>query len=110
MKTKCKLDFPEMNKTESRFADQLSMLKHTGSLSWYEYEAIKLKLAPKTFYTPDFVAVDKTGQVIVYEVKGGFIRDDAIVKLKIAARLFPMFRFKLCQWKNKQWKITQLFP
>lgn len=71
-------------------------------------QAIRLELAPNCTYTPDF-SVWFMGKMIFYEAKGAFVRDDAIVKLKTAARLYPEFDFWLCQRKNNKW-TEKLMP
>lgn len=81
----------KMNKTEAEYDALLAQLQMTGEIQWYSFEGMTFKLADNTRYTPDF-AVMRTGGVIeLHEVKG-FWRDDARVKIKIAAELFP-FRF-----------------
>jgi hypothetical protein len=45
-------------------------------------------------YTPDFMVIAEDDVVEFHEVKGGFWRDDAKVKIRVAAELYPMFRFK----------------
>lgn len=71
----------------------------------YRYEPLKFKLADKTYYTPDFMLIYNT-HIEFHEVKG-FKRDDAMVKLKVVARLFPWFKFVLITrskdggWKNQ---------
>jgi len=43
----------------------------------------------------------------VHEVKG-FMRDDAAVKLKMAAAAFPWWQFKLIRRINGQWEETTI--
>lgn len=50
-----------MNQTEARYAGYLDGMKHTGEVVAWAYEAVKLRLADKTFYTPDFVVIRLTG-------------------------------------------------
>ena len=91
-----------MNKTEARFAGEiLQPMKLAGAILDYAFESVKLKLADNTYYTPDFFVV-YPDHFEVIEVKG-FWRDDARVKIKVAAAQFPYFRFKAVQLKNKQW-------
>lgn len=80
------------NATEEAFAMRLSALVKRGEILWWEYEPLKLRLAKKTFYTPDFGVLAKDGGLELIEVKG-FWRDDARVKIKVAAATFPFFRF-----------------
>lgn len=82
----------KMNKTEQAYAQVLEHRKRMGEVVWYAFERVRLKLAERTYYVPDFVVLLATGQLEVHEVKGGFWRDDARAKTKIAADRFP-FRF-----------------
>jgi hypothetical protein len=51
-----------------------------------------LRLADKTFYSPDFAVLTKAdGTLEMHEVKG-FWQDDARVKIKVAASIYP-FKF-----------------
>lgn len=81
----------EMNKTEAAYAAYLDAQKKTGLIADYRFEAVKLRLADKTFYTPDFVVLAPDGVLEMHEVKG-FWEEDARVKIKVAAAQFP-FRF-----------------
>ena len=92
---------PRMNKLEAEWAMILEARKRAGEIVWYGFEAIKLRLADKTFYTPDFAVLALDGKIEIHETKGGFIRDDAAVKLKVAAEHFP-FRFYLVRKKSKR--------
>jgi hypothetical protein len=85
-----------MNQTESEYAALLNVRAERGEVAWWKYEAITLKLADNTRYTPDFVVMLAGGEIEIHETKGGFIREDGWLKLKLAASLFP-FRFLLCQ-------------
>ena len=80
-----------MNGTERAYAAHLEMQKQAGLIYSYAFEAIRLRLAKSTFYNPDFVVYKRDGTVEFHEVKG-YWRDDARVKIKVAAELFP-FRF-----------------
>ncbi len=101
----------QMNKTEAAYADHLKMLERTGVIAWFAYEAIKFRLANNTFYTPDFLVMLSDGQLEVHEVKGRkgegyYAEDDAKVKIKVAAALYPMlFRVvwpdRECWWKQE---------
>ena len=95
----------QMNKLEKDYAGYLHALQLGGKVEWYMFDAIKLRLADKTFYTPDFLVMQTDGVIEIHEVKGGFIEDDAIVKLKVAAATFP-FRFILVQKKRAKEPFT----
>lgn len=94
----------EMNKTEARYAQYLEARRAAGEVVWYAYEAFKLRLAERTFYTPDFAVLLASGRLECHEVKGGHWEDDARVKIKVAARLFP-FRFHAFQWRKGEWSM-----
>lgn len=92
---------PAMNKTEAEYAGMLEERRLRGEVAWWRYEAITLKLADNTRYTPDFLVLLPDGVLEIHETKGGFIREDGWLKLKVAAALFP-FRFFLCQKASKK--------
>lgn len=77
---------------ETRRAAELDTLQRAGDIQAWAYEAVTLKLANGVRYTPDFLVLDASDKVRLEEVKGHW-RDDARVKIKVAARLFPMFTF-----------------
>ncbi|NIF51424.1 DUF1064 domain-containing protein [Burkholderia sp. Ax-1724] len=93
----------EMNKTEAAYAQLLGARKHIGEIDWFEFEAMKLRLAGAKlcFYTPDF-AVWTGGALELHEVKG-FWTDDARVKIKVAAAAFPWARFVAVRRVKGEW-------
>lgn len=95
-----------MNKIEAAWGEHL---KWNCDISWHAYEAITLKLADDTRYTPDWVVMRPNGDLIMYEVKGPHKREDAMVKLRVAARLFPM-RFILVTRENDRWVEKEVTP
>ncbi len=92
----------QMNKMEEAYAKRLEELRLTGQIEGYVFEAVKLKLASRTFYTPDFLVIAKGGFVELHEVKGHW-EDDARVKIKVAARQFPWFSFVAITKKKGEW-------
>ncbi|SDS20559.1 hypothetical protein SAMN05216421_1095 [Halopseudomonas xinjiangensis] len=78
----------QMNKTEQAYAAHLELLKACGEVLWYSFEGMKFRLADSTFYTPDFPGMLADGHIEIHEVKGVWT-DDARVKIKVAAELFP---------------------
>ena len=89
-----------MNQIETRFAAEIAARATVGDVHSWRFEAIKLRLADKTFYTPDFIAVTKDGEIYLYEVKGHW-EDDARVKVKVAAEMFPEFHFVGVTWDKR---------
>jgi hypothetical protein len=78
----------ERNKTEAAYEQELELLLRAGKILWYRFEGIKLRLADKTFLTPDFAVMRADGLIELHEVKG-FWEDDARVKVKVAADSYP---------------------
>jgi hypothetical protein len=93
------------NKTESRYAREvLEPRKRRGEVRDYCYEPLKFRLADKTYYSPDFLVVLADGVVEFVEVKGRsgdgpYCEDDAAVKIKVAAAMYP-FTFRMV-WPAK---------
>ena len=101
-------DVEKLNKTERRFYEWVQ--RRDGFL-WIGVQNVTLKLADDTRYTPDFMGIRPNG-ITAWEVKG-FMRDDALVKLKVAARQFPWIDFVLVKANkaNKgDWELTEVKP
>ncbi|MBO9710543.1 MAG: hypothetical protein J7521_20270 [Caulobacter sp.] len=92
-----------MNKMEAEYGAMLEVRKRAGEVAWYAFEGIKLRLADLTFYSPDYLVMLTNGELEVHEVKG-FWEDDARVKIKVAASLFP-FRFIAVQKARGAWSF-----
>lgn len=96
-----------MNKTEAAYAMTLELRKAAGEVAWYRFEGLKFRLADNTFYTPDFAVLLAGGALEAHEVKGHMM-EDANVKIKVAADLYPI-RFFIVRAKPKRegggWKI-----
>lgn len=98
-----------MNRLEARYASELDLRTHclAPEVLSVRFEAMKIRLADKTFYTPDFMLVMRDGTVEFHEVKG-FWEDDARVKVKVAAEMFPEFRFVGVTWDRRDgWKYER---
>jgi hypothetical protein len=90
----------ERNKTELAYERMLEAARAAGDVLWFKFEGLKLRLADNTFYTPDFAVLAADGVMELHEVKG-FWADDARVKIKVAADLYP-FRFRAVRAKSKK--------
>ena len=90
----------EMNGLETRMTIMLNEAKHNGRIAEYWFEGITLRLAERTRYTPDFLVMLADGTLECWEVKGHW-EDDARVKIKVAAELFP-FVFRAFKPKAKR--------
>jgi hypothetical protein len=95
-----------MNRTEAKYADALKAQQAAGELLWHRFEGLKLRLADSTFYTPDFAVMRADGQIECHEVKG-YWQDDARVKIKVAAEMYP-FRFIAVTASKAGWQ-TEVF-
>ena len=92
-----------MNRLEADYAALLEARKREGTVLWYRYEAAKFRLTDTdamTTYSPDFLVQLSGGEIIVAEVKGGFFRDDARLKLKLLVDQYP-FRVILARRPRK---------
>lgn len=97
-------DEEKLNRTERAYLARLRCLyPHVG------VQNITLKLGDDCRYTPDFSVLDENGRFVFHEVKG-FLRDDALVKLKVAARQFRMFHFVLVRKNGTGWDLTGIKP
>ena len=94
---------PYRSKTEARYADLLKLRQACGEIERWWYEGLKLRLAKETFYTADFlVHIAGKTRLELHEVKG-FWREDARIKIKVAAAHYPCFAFVACQYKHGSW-------
>lgn len=98
-----------MNRTEERYAELLWIRQRAGEIRRYYFEPFKLRLGHNLHYTPDFGLWMIDDTVEVHEVKG-FWRDDARVKIKVAATEFPMFRFMAVRLVKGQWEFEVIKP
>jgi hypothetical protein len=96
----------QMNKLEQAYAQELGKLQAAGLVAWFAFDCLKLRLAEKTFYEPDFLVMLADGTLEIAEVKGHW-EDDARVKIKVAAALFP-FRFRAIRRERGEW-VHEIF-
>jgi hypothetical protein len=104
-----RLKVGQLNKTEAAYQEHLKARQHEGNVVWFRFEGVKLRLADKTFYTPDFAVMLADGSIELHEVKG-FWTDDARVKTKVAADQYP-FKILAVTAKTKKsgggWAIEE---
>jgi hypothetical protein len=86
-----------MNKLEADYSAFLCGVFH-------RFESVKFRLADKTFYTPDFMVMQSDGTIEFHEVKG-FWEDDARVKVKVFAEMYPEFVVKAITKTKGQWNV-----
>lgn len=98
-----------MNRTEAAYAAFLDTLILCKDVLWWKFEAAKLRLADNTFYSPDFLVLRADGALECHEVKGHW-EDDARVKIKVAASIYPMQFIAvqaLAKSKGGGWKVER---
>lgn len=96
------------NQTELNYAMYLDLLQRGGEIESWMYEPCTWRLTTNnklTKYTPDFRVVC-ADHVEYHEVKG-FLEDDANVKFKVAASMYPEYRWLMVTYKKKQWHIMK---
>jgi hypothetical protein len=97
-----------MNSLEARYAFEiLDQEIALGSSQRWFFESFRLRLAPKTFYTPDFMVIKSDGSISFREVKG-FLREDASVKFKWAREIYPFFEFEM--WSRQRGEWCEILP
>jgi hypothetical protein len=95
----------KLNKTEREFLARLRAGVY-GKMQWIGIFPITLKLAHDCRYTPDFATRMEAGDFRLWEVKGAHVWEDAIIKLKVAASMFPFWTFVKAQKKDGLWTET----
>lgn len=95
------------SKWEAAYERHLEVLKRAGVIAGFRYEGLKVRLARRTWFTPDFLVILPDGTVEIHEVKG-FRRDDAMVKLKVAAELYACWRWFLVTRESSGWKVEPM--
>jgi len=99
-------DEERLNKTERLFLHYLRAQTNAP----VGIQSLTFKLGDDCRYTPDFhVPWMPADGFTCYEVKG-FWRDDARVKIKVAARMFPWAKFIAVQRIKGQWKFEEIKP
>lgn len=96
---------PKMNKLEQEFYEAL----RNSEMLCVNVQSISFVLGNGVKYTPDFCAWNKDGTMRCFEVKG-FMRDDAAVKLKVAATMFPMIKWNLVWKVGPNWREQGILP
>lgn len=102
------------SKAEARWAERLAVLARCGPgdplavLSW-SYEPVTLRLGSDARYTPDFMVI-RNDRVIEFQEVKGFMREAARVRIQVAARMYPMFRFVIAWAKDGGFTIEEVQP
>ena len=97
-------DEAKLNKTEAGFLAYLRALRKTC----IGVQNITLKLANDCRFTPDFSYIEG-GRLILIDVKG-FQREDALIKIKVAARQFSWIEFQIVTKTKNGWDVRTVQP
>jgi hypothetical protein len=96
-----------MNKTELAFWQMMAGSRLNLIVACWR-EPLTFRLAGRTRYTPDFGVRIRGEPFTLVEVKG-FMRDDAAVKLKVAADMYPCFRWLLVRRDGRHgWDVREV--
>jgi len=96
-----------MNKLERTFHARLQEAVRQRIFIAALREPLVLRLAGNTTYKPDFWTIALPSTMTFWEVKG-FMRDDAAVKLKVAAAQAAWFRWVLVQRDRGRWRCIDV--
>ncbi len=99
-------DEAKLNRQEREY---LALLRAAHPSGWVGAQCLTFKLGDDCRYTPDFIVLDAAGVLWAHEVKG-FMRDDALVKLKAGARKFSWVRFVLAKKQGGVWETKEIAP
>jgi len=102
-----------MNGTETAFSHLLELERISGLIVRWRFEALKLRLADMTSYSPDFMTLRGDGSIHLYEIKPGnragpVWTPDSHVKAKLAAEAFGEFFFHVAWHYGKVWHVESI--
>lgn len=97
-------DESRLNKTERAWLDVI----RGRDYPWIGVQNISFKIGDDCRYNPDFLVLCD-GRLVAFEVKG-WMRDDALVKLKTTARAFPWLQIVVVKRDGKGWIETEVRP
>lgn len=98
-------DEAKLNKTEQAF---LRFIRADPKIKEVHVQDMTFKLANDCRLTPDFSYIFQGRQVFI-DVKG-FQREDALIKMKMAARKFPQFDFYIVFKAQGGWSFNKVKP
>ncbi len=98
---------PYRSKLEQSYANYLHVLMLAGDIAFYKFEPLRLILGKDCTLQPDFLVMGTDGTLEFHEVKG-YRRDDAMVKLRVAAKTFHWWKFVLVERKRGVWELKEM--
>jgi hypothetical protein len=97
---------PYRSRWEKEYAERLETLRMFGELESWKHEPMRFRLADGAWYKPDFMVIERDGEIAFEEVKG-FERPAAILRWKVAADLYPMFVWRMVSKRDGAWIVTR---
>ena len=97
-------DEAKLNKPERAVLEHLRALRK----ECIGVQSITLKLANDCRFTPDFSYLEN-GKLILIDVKG-YQREDALIKIKVAARQFSWIEFQIVKKAKGGWDVRTVQP
>lgn len=94
------------NKLELAYSRLLEVEQQAGEIHRWWWDALALKLGHDCRYNTDFLVQRPSGLLEIHETKG-FMRDDALVKLKVCAAMYP-FTVVLVKREKGTWIRTPI--
>lgn len=92
----------DMNQTERAYSLRLEEMRGKGEIVWWAFHCFRIPLADRSWYTPDFVVQLPDGMIEVHEVKGWATEQHALLQIKWAATVWPVFTFRSFTKKAKK--------
>ena len=105
------------SKTEAAYAEMLEAMRLRGEIVAWMHQPMTFVLdlpgenRKGCRYTPDFLVVTKCWEkglplIEFVETKGGFIREDAMLKFRWARKTYPWFKWTMMQraGKGRAWE------
>ena len=98
-------DEQKLNKTEKSYLALLRLQGYNPGI-----QNVTVKLAYDLRYTPDFTYYDSNDHFVLVDTKGGFTREDAWIKAKMAAHQFPRWIWQVVSKTRDGWEIKVVKP
>lgn len=96
-----------MNLLERQYAEHLLSRMIDGEVRDFWFEAIKVRLADRCWYTADFLVQRTNGTLEIHETKS-HMEDDAAVKLRLMPTLWWTFKlFIVRRVKGGGWTVEE---
>lgn len=105
----------KMNSAESKYAAMLDGLVAVGDVAWWRFEPFSLRLTEcdkgqPARYTPDFLVLMPDGVTFLDDLKTrrGFDDPASLVRIKVAADQYPLWRFRIVRPSGGAYEITEI--